>query len=177
MEEALHKDSMEFVTNSFPLAYLKTGCFLDSLTRNALWIYNPADTSYTVKLYTLENEKWVMNDSLSSLWGLSAFFDIKIMDYNFDGTNDIFIQTSVSDRLSVARGHLLTIDPQTKKLTWHDEAKELGNLTPDKEKMVVYSQEAIIGNYGEWKYQTTANGWEEGKLIPVRKDSIIFQGN
>jgi len=171
MDNALSTDSFEFTTDSLPLVYLKTGCFLDSLTKNAILIYNPADTSYTIKLYTQIEDIWINNDSVSCLWGLPAFFDIKYEDYDFDGVNDIYIQTSVSNNLPISRGYLFTINRDSMKLNYHIETKDLGNLTPDKENKVVYSQEAIIDNYGEWKYQTSTNQWEEGTLIIVRKDN------
>lgn len=171
MEKALVLDSFEYVTDSLPFAYLKTGYFLDSLTKRSLLIYNPADTSYTVKLYTQDENKWIKNDSVSGLWGLPAFFKVQYQDFNFDGINDIYIQTSVSDNLSVSRGHLFTVDRDSLKLKYHAEAKDMGNLTPDKENKVVYSQEAVIDNYGEWKFQTSTNEWIDKVLTVTKKDN------
>ncbi len=173
MDKALLVDSFEFATDSLPLAYLKTGYFLDSLTKNALLIYNPADTSYTIKLYTQANDIWYRMIRYRNMGGLPAFFEIKYMDYNFDGINDIYIQTSVSNNLPISRGHLFTVDRDSLKLNYHYETKDLGNLAPDKENKVVYSQEAIIDNYGLWKYQVSAHQWEEGRLIIIRKEDPV----
>jgi len=171
MDKALALDSFEFSTDSLPLVYLKSGYFLDSFRKNTILIYNPEDTSYTIKLYTQKEDRWVKNDSISGLWGLPAFFEIKYQDYNFDGINDVYVQTSVSDNLPVSRGHLIIIDSDSMELKYQQETKIMGNLTPDKENKVVYSQEAIIDNYGEWKYQKSTNQWIDGKLIVVRKDN------
>lgn len=171
MNESLALDSFEFVTDSLPLVYLKTGYYLDSLNKTALLIYNPADTSYTIKLYTQQENQWLKRDSLSGLWGLPVFFDVKYQDFNFDGTDDIYLQTSVSGNLLISKGHLFIIDRDSMKLKCQKEAWCLGNLMPDKESKVVYSQDAIIDNYGAWKYQTSTHQWEDGRLVVVRKDN------
>ena len=171
MEEAISIDSLELLSDTLPITYLKTGYFLDSLTKTALLIQNPSDTSFSVNQYTQKENQWIKTDSISNLWGFSPQFDVKYTDYNFDGINDIFIQTSVSNGLAISRGHLLLVEPFTMKLIYQEETKELGNMTPDKENNVVYSQEAIIDNYGEWKYQNYTHEWIEGKLTVIRKDN------
>lgn len=170
-ERALVMNSLEFLNDSLPMTYLKTGFFLDSLHRTALLIQNPMDTSYIVQLFVEKDNKWIRSDSISGLWGLSANFDVKYQDYNFDGISDIYIQSVVSNGFVVSRGHLLIVDPVLKKLIYQDEANGLGNLMLDAKNKVIYSQEAIIDNYGEWKYQMATNEWINGKLVTVRKDN------
>lgn len=78
MDKALLVDSFEFATDSLPLAYLKTGYFLDSLTKNALLIYNPADTSYTIKLYTQANDIWYRMIRYRNMGGVACILRNKV---------------------------------------------------------------------------------------------------
>ncbi len=174
LDTSLTTDTIEF-HNSEPFLFFKSGRFLDKTEKNAIWINCPTDTTYSLKLYLIRDNKWVMADSITGLDAFPSQFDPIFDDFNFDKQNDIFIQASASNGWSLSRGHLLIVDPQTKKLTLHKEARDLANMNPDPKTKTVTS-EIWNGYNGKGQNQLTifTNKWMDGKLKTVKKKDITI---
>lgn len=81
-----------------------------------------------------------MADSIGGLDTFQSQFEAIFDDFNFDKQTDIYIQVSASNGRALSRGHLLTIDPLTKKIIQHAEARDLANMKPDPKTKTVVSQ-------------------------------------
>jgi hypothetical protein len=142
-DKALVADTVEFL-NGFDLPksflFFKSGHIINTLEKNALVVLCPTDTTYTIKLYSNQNDKWNFIDSISELDAFPFQFDIIFDDYNFDGQTDLYIQVTASNGWSLSRGHLIVIDPKTKRLKIHKEAREFANMIPDKKSKTVKSE-------------------------------------
>jgi hypothetical protein len=112
LEKSLTADTLKF-NNEFEFntsnhfLFFKSGHIISKTEKNALVVVCPTDTTYTVRLYSIQNNKWNISDSI---YGLDAFpiqFDPIFDDYNFDGQMDIYIQVSASNGWSLSRGHLI----------------------------------------------------------------------
>jgi hypothetical protein len=175
LDIAINKDTMEF-SNSETFLFLKSGPILRQTEKNALSIYCPTDTTYTVKLYSIKNNRWVLIDSIGGLEAFPSQFELTFDDYNFDKQTDIYIQVSASSGWSISKGHLLTVDPLTEKLTQHKETRELGNMKPDPKTKTVVSE--LWNGYnlkGQHQLTIFTNKWIKGKLRTIKKKEITLK--
>ena len=178
--KALVADTLEFIDIidelEYPKSFLyyKSGHIISENEKNALVVTCPTDTTYSVKLYTIQNDKWNFIDSINGLDAFPVQFDVMFNDYNFDGQTDIYIQVTASNGWSLSRGHLITIEPQTKKLELHKEARELANMTPDKKSKTVKSE--LWNGWDIEGQQLTifTNKWINGQLKTINKKNITI---
>jgi hypothetical protein len=139
LDKAVMLDTLDF-DNEEPFLFLKSGHFLSKTEKNSILVTHPTDTTYFIRLYTQRDNKWVLNDSIDRLFAFTTQFDLVFDDYNFDKQTDIYMQVSASNGRAMSRGHLLTIDPKTKKLIEHKEARQLANMKPDSSTKTVTSE-------------------------------------
>lgn len=179
-KKALTSDTVEF-NNEFEFdtyksfLFFKSGHILNKTEKNALVVTCPTDSTYTVRLYSLQTDQWKLLDSISDLEAFPTQFDPIFDDYNFDGQTDLYIQVSASNGWSLSRGHLIIIDPMTKKFDLHKETRDFANMTPD---MKTKSVKTELWNGYDIKnrHQLTifTNKWVNGKLKTIsKKDTIL----
>jgi hypothetical protein len=182
LDRALTNDTLEF-NNEFEFdtyksfLFFKSGHIISKTEKNALVVVCPTDTTYDVRLYSILNNKWNLSDSIVGLDAFPTQFDPIFDDYNFDGQTDIYIQVSASNGWSLSRGHLIIIDPKTKKFDLHRETRDFANMTPDiKTKSVKFE---LWNGYDEKeRHHLTIfnNAWINGKLKTIsQKDTTIKQ--
>lgn len=161
-----------------PFLFFKSGLILGGTVKNALAASCPAGNRYILKLYSLQADSWQLSDSIDLPDAVPAQFSPVFADYNFDGQTDLFIQVSASGGWSLSRGHLLTIDPATKKFSLHKETRDFANMSPDKRTMTVKTEQ-WNGYDRDGNHQLTifTNKWEGGLLKTIsRKDVVIPAG-
>jgi hypothetical protein len=78
-----------------------------------------------------------MIDSLVQLLFNIFSFRLVFLDFNFDGVNDVFMQSTCSNGYTICRSLLFEFDPIEKVLILHPEVKEFGNYRVDKDKRVL----------------------------------------
>ena len=179
--KALSSDTVEFIEftdDYFELFYFKSGYTISKAEKNALVITCSNDKTYIVKLYSNQNDKWNLIDSIniSDSNAYSVQFDVIFDDYNFDKQTDIYIQASASNGWSLSRGHLIIINSQTKKLELHKEARELANMKPDKKSKTVKSE--LWNGYDIMdRAQLTifTHKWINGQLKTTSKKDITIK--
>jgi hypothetical protein len=170
LDKALSSDTFYFDSIE-PFLYFKSGYFLDKNKKSAIFIHCTTDSTYSVQLYSANNSRWQLTDSVGGLDAFTVQFFPIFDDYNFDQQNDIYIQVTVSNGYSLSRGHLILINPRTGKLEIHQEARKLANMKPDKKTQSIISEEAIwckksgFKEVGVWTHK-----WEKGVLKTIKKD-------
>lgn len=181
LAKALNHDKVEF-NNQFEFdewqsfLFFKSGHIISDSEKNVLTVYCSSDTSFAIKLYSLSDNKWKVSDSIEGLDAFPRQFDAVFDDYNFDGQTDIYIQVSASNGWSLSRGHLLTIDPVTKKIAVHNEARDLANMKPDPNTKTVKSE--IWNGYnmqGQSELTIFTNKWVDGQLKTIEKKNITLK--
>lgn len=177
-DKAITADTLEF-NNQFEniqsFLFFKSGNIINKTEKNALIVVCPTDTTYTVRLYSNQNNKWNISDSISGLEAYPTQFDLIFDDYNFDGQTDIYIQVSASNGWSLSRGHLIIIDPKTKMFDLHKETRDFANMTPDIKTKTVQT-ELWNGYDMKNRHQLTifTNKWVNGKLKTIsKKDTTL----
>lgn len=180
LNKALIADTLEF-NNEFEFdtyksfLFFKSGPIISKTEKNALIVVLPTDTTYTVRLYSIQNNTWNISDSISGLDAFPTQFDPIFDDYNFDGQTDIYIQVSASNGWSLSRGHLIVIDQKTKKFDLHKETRDFANMTPDIKTKTVKT-ELWNGYNMKRRHQLTifTNKWVNGKLKTIsKKDTTL----
>lgn len=170
LDNSLQLDTFEF-SNWIPFLFLKTGNFLSALEKNAILVTCPTDSTYKLEYYSKSGDKWVKNDELDLPDAFPTQFYLDFDDYNFDGQKDIYLQCSASNGYALSRGHLLTINPKTKKILTHPETRELANMQADFESKTVISEEVIWSvDYGFQGVCDLRNKWIDGKLKTVKRE-------
>ena len=165
--KALTSDTVEFLSGLDALdsfLFFKSGHLINKAEKNVLVVACPTDTTYMVRLYSIQNDKWNLMDSISDLDAFPVQFDVIFDDYNFDGQTDLYIQVTVSNGWPLSRGHLIIIDPRTKKLELHKEAREFANMTPDKKTKTVKSELWNEGDINGQQLTIFTNKWINGQL-------------
>ena len=178
--KALITESLEF-NNEFEFdslqsfLFFKSGYFLDKTEKNAITIQCKTDTTYSIKLYVVKDQDWQRIDSISGLDAFPWQFDVKFEDYNFDGQKDIYIQVSASNGWSLSRGHMLIIDPSTKKFILHNETRDFANMRPDPNTETIFT-ELWNGYNTQGQHQLTIfkNKWINGQLKTVSEKDTTF---
>lgn len=170
LDKATKVDTLEY-DNPQPFLFFKSGYFIYSKQKSALIVTENTDTTIEVKLYAQKDGNWTFHASVENLEGPGASFHPSFDDYNFDGQKDIYIRVTASNGYSLSRGHLIIIDPLTRKLNIHHEARDLANLRPDNKTYSVLSEELI--NCKSTLYQEVGiwtNKWMNGQLKTIKKD-------
>ena len=177
---ALILDTVEFL-NGFidthkSFLFFKSGNIIDKKEKNALVVVCQTDTTYTIKLYSIQNDKWSLTDSICDLDAFPFQFDVFFEDYNFDEQTDLYIQVTASNGWSLSRGHLIIINPKTKKLEQHKEAREFANMIPDKKTKTVKSELWNGYDYMDRTQLTIfTHKWVNGQLKTVSKKNILVK--
>jgi hypothetical protein len=177
-EKAITVDTLEFKNqfeNNKSFLFFKSGQIISKTEKNAFVVACPNDTTYTIRLYSIQNNKWNVSDSISGLEAFPSQFDPIFDDYNFDGQTDIYIQVSASNGWSLSRGHLIIIDPKTKMFDLHKETRNFANMTPDIKTKTVKT-ELWNGYDKKNRHQLTifTNKWVKGKLKTIsKKDTTL----
>ena len=178
LNKALTADTLEF-NNEFEtnqsFLFFKSGHIISKTEINALVVVCQTDTTYAVRLYSIQNNKWNLPDSINGLDAFPTQFDQVFDDYNFDGQTDIYIQVSASNGWSLSRGHLIIIDPKTKRFELHKETREFSNMTPDVKTKTVKTE--LWNGYDiKNRHQLTifTNKWVNGKLKTISKKDTTF---
>jgi hypothetical protein len=179
LDKALTADTLEF-NNEFETSqsflFFKSGHIVSKTEKNALVVVCPTDTTYTVKLYSIQNNKWTLSDSISGLDAFPTQFDPIFDDYNFDGQTDIYIQVSASNGWSLSRGHLILIDPKTKTFELHKETRDFANMTPEPKTKTVKTE--LWNGYdlkGQHQLTIFTNKWVNGQLKTINKKDITLK--
>lgn len=177
LEKALCVDTFE-VDHFGPFLFFKSGYMLSKDEKSAVAIYSSTDTTYCVQLYSMRERKWELSDSIDGLDALPMQFDLIFDDYNFDEQTDLYIQVTASNGWSLSRGHLITIDPKTKKLKLHTETRDFANMTPDKRTKTVRTE--LWNGYnknGSVQLTVFTNKWIAGKLKTIRKKRVTVKAD
>lgn len=176
--KALTSESVKF-SNQFSFEayksflFFKSGNLISKTEKNAIVVNCPTDTTYMVRLYSVQSGKWQLIDSISDLDAFPTQFDLKINDYNFDDQNDIYIQASASMGWSLSKGHLIIMDPMTKKFELHKEARKFGNMTIDKKTKSIKSEMRNgINTIGPVQLIIFTNKWINGKLKTTSEEYV-----
>lgn len=172
-DKAITADTLEFnnqFENNQSFLFFKSGKIIGKTEKNAIVIICPTDTTYTIRLYSIQNNKWNLSDSITGLEAFPPQFDPIFDDYNFDGQTDIYIQVSASNGWSLSRGHLIIIDPKAKMFELHKETRDFANMTPDIKTKTVRT-ELWNGYDMQNRHQLTifTNKWVDGKLKTISK--------
>jgi hypothetical protein len=170
LNKALTSNTVEF-ESSEPFLFFKSGNFLNSLEKNALIVTCSSDSTYLVRLYSIELNDWELKQCIDGLYAVPIFFGVNFEDYNFDGQNDLYIRVSSSNGYSLSYGHLLTLDPISKEITEHIESRRLANIKPDIHSKTIISEEVIwCKQSGIMEICRLKNIWEKGVLKTVKKN-------
>ena len=172
--KALVSDTIDFFNfdNDTVFTLFKSGNIISKTEKNAI-IVVVSDMTCLLKLYSIQNDKWELTDSISNLEDMYVVnFDIIFDDYNFDGQTDIFLRASASNGYVISRGHLIIIDPKTKKFELHKEAREFGNMKLDPKTKTIKSEEVNWNDYGERYVKIFTHKWKNGKLKTISKKNV-----
>jgi hypothetical protein len=172
-EKAITTDTLEFSNqfeNNQSFLFFKSGQIISETEKNAIVVICPTDTTYTIRLYSIQNNKWKLSDSITELEAFPTQFDPIFDDYNFDGQTDIYIQVSASNGWSLSRGHLIIIEPKTKMFDLHKETRDFANMMLDIKTKTVKT-ELWNGYDMKNRHQLTifTNKWVNGKLKTISK--------
>lgn len=165
-------DSIEiyFQSDTGSILFLRKGKILSNDRVHAIILSSPTDTTYKLELFSLKNLEWRKSDEII-VESHPLQFDLEFIDFNFDEIKDIYIQCSVSSGYSLSRGHLLTIDKNKEKFIFHRELRELGNITVDKDKELVLTEEVIwCKPDGKQEVCKLTHKWTNDKLILQKRE-------
>jgi hypothetical protein len=156
--------------------FFKSGHIISTREKNALVVVCPTDTTYAIRLYSIQPDKWNLIDSIGNLDAFPTQFALIFDDYNFDTQTDLYVQVTASNGWSLSRGHLIIIDPMTKRLRLHNETRDFANMTPDKKAKTVQT-ELWNGYDAEGRHQLTifTNKWVDGQLKTISKKNISLK--
>lgn len=176
-EEAQHAEYVDFTRdNPTEFLYFKSGFFLDKSSKHALVISSKDFKMYKIQNYILNKNNWELINQIDSLEAFPSQFEITFDDYNFDEQTDIFIQVSVSQGYSLSKGHLIIINPKTKKFELHEEARNLGNMKPDFDQKVVFSELSHGVNLNNNReISILSNKWVDGKLKTIDEKRVVMK--
>jgi hypothetical protein len=179
LDQAIQLDTFEF-SNCAPFLFLKTGNFLSQTEKSAILVSCATDSTYRVEHYSQLSNSWIKNDDIELPDAFSAQFSLDFEDYNFDGQTDFYVQISVSNGYALSLGHLLTINPETKKIQIHPETRELANMGVDSKSKTIISEEVVWNvDYGFQGVCDLRSKWISGRLKVVKREcpSKKLKGN
>lgn len=170
--ELKRSDSTEvyFQSDSGSNLFLRKGKILSNDRVHAIILSSPTDTTYKLELFGLKKLEWIKNDEII-VESHPLQFDLEFADFNFDGIKDIYIQCFVSNGYALSRGHLLTIDKNKEEFIFHREFSELANITIDKDKELVFTEEIIwCKSDGKQEVCILTHKWTNDKLILQKRE-------
>jgi hypothetical protein len=153
-----------YISDELPLLFFRSGSVFKDGEMDALILSSPTDSTYRVEIFSLTDNEWFKNDEVE-IESFPIQFDIEFKDFNFDGFKDIYIQCSASNGYSISRGHLILIDKDSNKMSVVEEARELGNITPDCVSKRISTEEVIwCKKDGMRNICKSFFQWKKGKL-------------
>lgn len=151
-----------------PFKDFQSGYLLNDTVINAVYI-EEHDTLCDMNLYKLEAGNWELITSIQDLEFSSLSYEISFLDFNFDGTNDIFMRTSASNGYVMSRGHLIEYNLANNELIIHDELVEYSNFSINKEtQQLIAESEGYCSNPPFFSPIITLFEFNEGKFEKVR---------
>jgi hypothetical protein len=175
LENAKTKDTLEF-SNQEPFLFIKSGNLFSKNEKSSIIVYCPTDSTYRIELYSLINKKWIISDELSNLDVPFKQYEILFRDYNFDNFKDIYLNRTSSNGISMSEGHLLIVNPLSKKFVNHLETKNLKNMYPDNKTKSVFI-DSVDYNVNGKRVWNLIYKWKNGKLINTNKKIETEQVN
>ena len=171
LDFAKNVDTLEFQSNE-PFLYIKTGNLFSKKEKSAILVNCATDTTYNIKLYSNIRGRWIKSDEISNLDVFPMQYEVSILDYNFDGFKDIYLNSSSSQGYSLSRGHLLTVNPNSRKFERHLETRNLANLFPDTKTKSVAADDVEYLKDGNKRILKLIYKWENGKLKYLKKEFL-----
>lgn len=160
-------DTLEF-RNQEPFLFIKTGYLFSKKDKSAIIVNCPTDTTYKIELYTKIEQKWVKNDEINNLEVPYQQYEVQIMDYNFDGFLDIYLNTNSSNGWCLSYGNLLTVNSLKRKFEKHIETKNLKNMFPDKKTKTILTDSVEYNPNGK-RIWNLVYKWNNGKLEKTKQ--------
>lgn len=144
-----------------PFVFYKTGYLFDTKMRHSLVVTCLQDDQYKVRIYEVNDSGWSLVDVAGPLKANRAAFYIESKDYNFDSEADIYIQSDYSNGYPISTGHILLINPVTKKMTICPNSAQYGNLYADASNKTLRSESKYSGAVqpGEEKIIVRTSKW------------------
>jgi hypothetical protein len=176
--EATVKDSVEYSSWSRDnFLFIKSGRVICDSLRNAVVIYSSTDSTVRVDLYELSDNAYSKKNKVIELPGPTVAFNVVFEDYNFDGYNDLFIQQSCSNGITMRLGHVLIYEPLASagEFRIHHEFDSIRNPRPGPDRKMVVGDSIIwckamkslcMIQY-EWR---GANLWRKSAECPCKGD-------
>lgn len=172
LRKSLKQDSLEFCKwkiKDSNFLFLKAGNFLSKNQKNALVIQSKSDSSYFLEFYVEKNKKWIKTTFIDSISISPMQFNLSFEDFNFNGNNDIYIQTNISNGFGVSSGLIFTQKHQ--KLEYNEVLSYLGNISIDNKEKMIFSEEVIFcKSDGRKEICITSYRWENEGLKIVKVD-------
>ena len=172
LEQSLQQDSLEFSEwkiNDSNFLFFKAGNFLLENQKNALVIQSYNDSSYFLEFYVEQDNKWTKATFLDSISVNPMQFDLSFNDFNFDGNNDIYVQTNMSNGSGISSGIIFTQVNQ--KIEFNEVLSYLGNLRIDSKQKLIFSEEVVFcKSDGQKEICTTSYKWEKKTLKVIKVD-------
>ena len=160
-------DTLEF-TNHDPFLFIKTGNLFSKKDKSAIIVNCPTDTTYEIELYTKIEQKWIKNDEINNLEVPYRQYEVQIMDYDFDGFLDIYLNINSSNGWSLSNGNLLTVNSVKRKFEKHIETKNLKNMFPDKKTKTILTDSVEYNPNGK-RIWNLVYKWNNRKLEKTKQ--------
>ncbi|NOQ75290.1 MAG: hypothetical protein GQ574_24985 [Crocinitomix sp.] len=124
-----------------PFKAFESGFLLNDSVQNAIYV-EQLDSTCNIHLYELKMNEWVLVFQKFDLAFNSLYFDLNYIDFNFDGTKDLFMRMTCSNGYAISRGHLFEYDPIEKELILHTEVEHLGNFSADNDNKYLVAEDS-----------------------------------
>lgn len=174
-------DSLEKKGFFEDFTYLQIGNLLSKDYLSAIFISDAGKEKHHIQIFNNKEGLWVKAGENTIGDFMLAQLDISMADYNFDGLQDIYIQSSMSNGIGISRGHLLTQNADA-NFTYHNECISLGNMEPDNSTKTINSVEYIYCEDGKNQFPSgslckLSHQWKNGKLIQIKKECPCIGNN
>ncbi|MBL7836828.1 MAG: hypothetical protein JNM67_04890 [Bacteroidetes bacterium] len=156
-----------------PFLFYKTGYLFDSKVRHSLVLSCLSEDQYKVRIYQVNDTSWSLVDVVGPLKANLAAFYIESKDYNFDSEADIYIQSDYSNNYPISTGHIILVDPITKKMSLCPNSDQYGNPYADAGNKTLRSESKYKGTVkpGEEKIVVKRSKWVKDHFETI--DSTI----
>lgn len=172
LEQSLTSDSVQAYSTK-PFMFFKTGHLLDLTFQNSLVLTCPTDSTFALRMFKKIDSAWILEDSLGGMKADKAQFYIESKDFNFDSQADFYIQYAYTSGYPISIGHIVLIDPKTKKMKWKSTYSRLGNANAQPESKMLRSEAKYKGPSppGTEKIWVKRSRWMNDELVDV--DSVL----
>ncbi|UKN01983.1 hypothetical protein K6119_00445 [Paracrocinitomix mangrovi] len=136
---ALLQDTLE-QDNYDPFYFFKSGHLFTDTANHAIFI-KEVEGLFVMDIWKQEDNFWLNTGHIDTLPSSLLSFNISFIDFNFDGYNDIFINTSCSNGYAMIRGYLIIVDPINKSLFYHNEVADFANFSVDSKRKIVIAEQ------------------------------------